>query len=144
MATQHDNLLGFLITDSANAKKDAIHVPIMPTTAATRIRPGQGVRFSEDGSCVSTNSLKSCHGIADPFLTKAIEKGEKFYVLMMPGTVTRLRHEWDSDVLPKNEQAYDKRLEETLQLVKDLQSDLRDAERRAENAESDNSCRGCY
>jgi hypothetical protein len=83
------------------AHRDAIHVAVAPVTAQTRILPGQLV--DKDGG-MGGRAI----GIADPFLPRAIESGERFYIFLFPGSVTSLRHEWthpDFDLASERELA---------------------------------------
>lgn len=69
------------------AHRDAIHVAIAPVVAQRILAPGQQV--DTEGSTVGKPV-----GIVDPFLTRAVDKGEQFYIFLFPNTVTSLRHEW--------------------------------------------------
>jgi hypothetical protein len=58
--------------------RDAIHIAIMSMVATVRLFPGQHLE----------------HGIVDPFLIEPVEKGRRCWLLLYPGTITSLRHEW--------------------------------------------------
>jgi hypothetical protein len=74
-----------------DAKRDAIHIAVAPMTATTELRPGQHI-----GLVDSERAATSEHpiGIVDPFLTKNVRPGERFYLFLYPGSITSLRHEW--------------------------------------------------
>src|SRR5262245_24990334 len=80
---------------AADAGRDAVHVAIFPATSNTEILPGEHVCLIKD----TTDMVVPCGpgrsiGIVDPFLTDPVMRGERFYVLLKPNTVTGLRHEW--------------------------------------------------
>lgn len=78
---------------SEGQKRDAIHIAIAPVVAGEKLRPGQRIGFTGKDNQVGIDS-KSIIGIVDPFLSKSINKGEYFYMLLMPNTITSLRHNW--------------------------------------------------
>jgi hypothetical protein len=76
-----------------DAKRDAIHVAVAPVTAGCAIEPGERVAVRDDEAYTTMFRPTTC-GIADPFLRKTIRKGQRFYVLLDPDSVTDLRHSW--------------------------------------------------
>jgi uncharacterized protein (TIGR02996 family) len=87
--------LGSLIEDG-DRRRDAIHIAVAPVTAAERLQPSQHVGLvSHDTERVGAmRSPTSCIGIVDPFLTQAVEEGQRFWLFLYPNTVTSLRHAW--------------------------------------------------
>lgn len=81
-------LLGKLA--ESDAQKDAIHVAIAPVTAGETLWPGQRIGV-KDG--IGMASDEPC-GIVDPFLTGAVYEGQRFYIVLFPGSITSLRHDW--------------------------------------------------
>lgn len=77
-----------------NDFRDCIHIAITPEVANERLQPGQRVGFVCGRFCGPTSAPI---GIVDPFLTEPVEKGERFWLLMMPGSITSLRHVWQHD-----------------------------------------------
>lgn len=73
--------------------RDAIHVALAPMVAGQDLFPGQHVALSEDSSEAVCDGQKL--GIVDPYLSKKVNKGEKFWLFLYPNTVTSLRHEWE-------------------------------------------------
>lgn len=69
-----------------NEKRDAIHIAVEPTVARERLIPGAHVGV--DGT------TRDPVGIVDPFLTKAVEPGQTFWLLVYPRKITSLRHVW--------------------------------------------------
>lgn len=82
--------LGTIIDD--NAGRDAIHIAVEPVIAAERLLPGQHVGFVHGGSVGAFAAKKI--GIVDPFLPGFLEKGERFWLMIYPRTITSLRHVW--------------------------------------------------
>lgn len=78
-------------------KRDAIHIAIAPVISASLddLQPGQRIGFDRPGTdlYVVGNETDPI-GIVDPFLTKPVAWRKKFWMFLMPNTVTSLRHEW--------------------------------------------------
>lgn len=76
--------------------RDAIHLGVEPVEAGEDIAIGANIGIGTDGKAYSTDfrsDIKAV-GIADPFLTERIEKGEKFWLVVYPRKITSLRHVW--------------------------------------------------
>lgn len=84
--------LGKLI--EASAERDAIHIAIAPVVANESLVPGSRIGFI-DGSTerVSTRTTQVL-GVVDPFLTNTVKRGQRFYMLLLPNTITSLKHVW--------------------------------------------------
>lgn len=87
--------LGKLITTPQS--RDAIHIAIAPVEASHPLRPGERIYIESGMACseVRGNAI----GIVDPFLKKNVLGGERFWMFLMPGTITSLRHEWTHPAL---------------------------------------------
>lgn len=84
-----DLKIGELITIARD--RDAIHVAVAPVIAGESLSPGQHVGVQGDG----TAGFKGPWiGIVDPFLTSQVQRGEKFWLFLYPGSITSLRHDW--------------------------------------------------
>lgn len=87
--------LGQLIT--TEEKRDAIHFAVAPVTCGPQsLKPGWFVKFHIPGN---TEIVRVCEpadavGIIDPFLTVTVHPGESCWMMLMPNTITSLRHEW--------------------------------------------------
>jgi hypothetical protein len=86
----HDIKLGQLVDETQG--RDAVHIAIAPVVAAEQMYPGEHVGLLPDGR-VST-SAEPHIGIADPFLTRRVQPGDRLLVMLYPNTITTLRHEW--------------------------------------------------
>lgn len=91
--------------------RDAIHLAVEPVIAASDLRVGQKIGII-DGIAYPANSRAKqskenpagvfvpYHGIVDPFLPRAVEKGESFWFVMAPRMVASLRHVWEHPDFP--------------------------------------------
>lgn len=84
-----DVVLGKLI-DSPQ-ERDAVHVATVPMTAAELLRPAQRVGIVGEGIAGPSANVV---GIVDPYLTDVVPKGAQFWLCLLPGTVTGMRHHW--------------------------------------------------
>ena len=92
--------LGRLI-ENDDRRRDAIHIAVAPVTAAERLTPGQHVGLIEEGNVELVGPGDKNIGVVDPFLATAVEPGQRFWLLLYPGTVTGLRHVWTHPVFTK-------------------------------------------
>lgn len=93
-----DVQLGSLI--SGEQHRDAIHIAVIPVTASKYLQPGKRVSIDRNGVAMPDDSGI---GIVDPFLQYGPDKGEQFWLVLMPNTVTGMRHHWSHpafDVVP--------------------------------------------
>lgn len=84
--------LGQILDKNVN-QRDAIHIAVAPVTAAHRLMPGLHVSLV-DMDVISSRVKTPTIGIVDPFLTSPVEKGERCWLFLYPGTITGLRHAW--------------------------------------------------
>lgn len=86
-------ILGALLTDES--VRDAIHIAVAPVVAVENLFPGQHVGFVKEGNTADVGTAcKAKIGIVDPFLTEPVQRGQRFWMLLYPNTITSLRHEW--------------------------------------------------
>lgn len=89
-------------------ERDAIHVAVLPVIALGEIQPGErvGVSLRYDGEyTVDPDGSTFAVGIVDPFLKRAVKRGDRCLVLMNPGTTTVPRHHWICPSIPEPEPA---------------------------------------
>ncbi len=79
--------------------RDAVHIAIAPVMAGEALVPGQRVRLSDNGRAYIALWGKEV-GIVDPYLSNIVGAGERFYLFLMPNTVTSLRHVWTHPAFP--------------------------------------------
>jgi hypothetical protein len=80
-----------------DAERDAVHVAIIPVMAGESLFPGQEVGI-EDG--FARRRARPLIGIVDPFLKSRVRDGESCWVLLYPGTITSIRHDWTHPATP--------------------------------------------
>lgn len=109
--------LGALITSVQ--QRDAIHIAVYPVTATEELLPGTPIGFMPDSySHVRNESVRSSPGIVgivDPFLTAPVQTGQMFWMLLIPYSISTLRHEWTHPQIP---QQADVRKNDSIQFLK--------------------------
>lgn len=78
--------------------RDAVHVAVFQVVAPTILYPGKLV--NAEGS-----PRAPFVGIVDPYLKGPVLAGQRCWVMLYPGTITSLRHEWTHwafSAVPKN------------------------------------------
>ncbi len=70
--------------------RDAIHIAVAPVTAGCRLSPGDHVGMMDGEAHRHVEPI----GVVDPFLAVTVARGERFWLLLYPYTITSLRHEW--------------------------------------------------
>lgn len=71
-------------------ERDAVHVSVIAMVAGSTLRPSELVGV-HNGMAVKTNKPI---GLVDPFRPGEVQHGSLFWMFMLPGTVSDLRHEW--------------------------------------------------
>lgn len=98
--------LGQIIEEGRKPLRDAIHVaviPVMCDSYSEPLRPGQPVRihrFGDEGPVAWPSNDEKPDGIVDPYLAAPVQKGQRFWLFLFPGTVTSIRHEWTHPSFP--------------------------------------------
>lgn len=116
--------IGKLITED-DLKKDAIHIAIAPAQAAEMLRPGQRINVINGMAVRAT--YKTEIGIVDPLLKDVVERGDRFWVFMLPDSVTDLKHTWSHPSFPEKEKHL-----------------TREDNEESDMSYEDDGCRGCY
>jgi hypothetical protein len=88
--------LGMIITEKE--KRDAIHLAVEPVEAGELLYPGQDVGL-KDGKAFGLD-LVTPLGIVDPFLTKRVMAGDRFWLVIYPRQIHSLRHVWTHPAFP--------------------------------------------
>lgn len=84
---------------TGNEERDCIHIAILPVIAAENLHRGEeiGLIYGTKDQVKSKQRAYDLNpiGIADPYFEEyTIEKGQRFWCFLFPGTVTGLRHHW--------------------------------------------------
>ena len=95
--------------------RDAIHVAVLPVIAKGNLHPGQFIEvYTKDKkhyARVAVQSQNSTHGICDPFRTGVIYDGVFFWAIMLPGTITDMRHHWTHACIEEEQDIVEHRIE---------------------------------
>lgn len=98
MSNKHWPDLGQLTT---RFSRDAIHMAIIPvTTGDVTLMPGQHVRLDSTGKAVPASQGFDGIGVVSPWLRGPVCPGNRFWLLLNPGTITGLRHDWSHPAFP--------------------------------------------
>lgn len=89
-------------TPEGNARRDSVHMPVVPVVAAFDLDPGQHIGFI-DASMQAVGMKQDSIGVVDPFLPRSVRKGERFWMLLYPGSITSLRHHWTHPAFPEED-----------------------------------------
>lgn len=88
--------LGKLITDG-DRRRDAIHVAVAPVTATCVMKPGTWCEFAQAGNTELVTTATGDNpvvGVVDPYLAHEVGPGDRFWLFLLPGSITGLRHIW--------------------------------------------------
>ncbi len=79
-----------------DARRDAVHVAVVPLVASQALDPGDHFWLDEHGQAKKSTGQRGrlTIGVADPYYDGVILKGERFWGLLYPNTITELRHVW--------------------------------------------------
>jgi hypothetical protein len=80
-------------------KRDAIHLAVEPVIAGHELKPGESIVLS-NGRAVCAHRGEAT-GIVDPFLSRRVQGGERFWMILLPRTITSLRHVWSHPAFPE-------------------------------------------
>lgn len=78
--------------------RDAVHIAVVPVIADESMHPG--TRVTVHAGHAWPAGKKNIVGIVDPYLTEAVANGERFWVFLMPGSITSLVHHWTHPDFP--------------------------------------------
>lgn len=80
------------------AQRDAIHTAIAPVMASEKLEPGDRIKLVSEGSDTvekdNSYAFRQGIGIVDPFLEEPVEQGQRFWMFLLPNTITSLAHHW--------------------------------------------------
>lgn len=82
-------------------KRDAIHLAVVPVKAGEILLPGNHVVVKDGVAFYTKVNGPGGVGIVDPFLPRALRKGERFWLVIYPRKITSLRHVWSHPDFPE-------------------------------------------
>lgn len=81
-------------------ERDAIHIAVLSAVAGEMLVSGAPVCLEADGLPTARMARHSeSVGIVDPFLPRAANAGQRFWVFLHPNSVTGMRHHWSHPVV---------------------------------------------
>lgn len=83
-------LLGKLV--QGNPERDAVHIAVVAVEADGPLSAGMRVGFKDNGRV--GRLPQEVIGVVDPFLTESVYEGDKFWLFLLPNTITSLKHNW--------------------------------------------------
>lgn len=99
VATDALETLGMIIDQ--HQKRDAIHLAVEPVEAGMELEPGQHVGITQGKAFSVHPDMPAALGIVDPFLTCAVRKGQRFWLVVYPRQIQSLRHVWTHPAFPE-------------------------------------------
>ena len=88
---------------SLAAKRDTIHVAVIPAIIADDADAGDFVKIVDtDPLKVASCPKSEAIGIIDPF-SAYVYKNDRVWILLLPGTVTSIRHHWVHTAFPEDD-----------------------------------------
>ncbi|RDJ35710.1 MAG: hypothetical protein DWQ19_12905 [Crenarchaeota archaeon] len=100
-----------------NPGRDAVHIGTIAVRANEDLQPAEHIGFVDKEKLLVAKAnwtdIKRI-GIVDPFLTRRVYKNQKFLLVLYPGTINGLRHEWTHPALDKQTKISKKEAEEWL------------------------------
>lgn len=81
--------LGQLASESD--RRDCVHMALAPVVAGESLVCGDRVGLRDGKAYYGQEPII---GVVDPFLTTNVKPGEMFWLMLLPGTITGLRHVW--------------------------------------------------
>lgn len=89
--------------------RDAIHLAVEAVEAGEVISPGSDIGIAMNGKAYEAGMSRRIDdlvqnvkalGIADPFLKKPVEEGNRFWLVVYPRQIKSLRHVWEHPDFP--------------------------------------------
>lgn len=74
--------------------RDAIHIALIAVTAGEDLNPGTHVGVLADKTYGAPPKGSQPLGVVDPFLSRMVERGDRFWLCLYQNTVTGMRHVW--------------------------------------------------
>lgn len=93
--------MGAVLPDDVGGR-DAVHVAVIAVVASQKLSPGEdvGVLHEQSGGDPMADPAAKPVGKVDPFLTKSVQRGQRFWLYLYPRTITGLNHSWTHPAFP--------------------------------------------
>lgn len=82
---------------NAEGIRDAVHVAVISVVAAHDLAPGERISLADTTLGGPVEKI----GIVDPFRVKPVQRGDLFWLCLMPRSITSLRHQWSHPAFPQ-------------------------------------------
>jgi hypothetical protein len=82
-----------------NSGRDAIHLAVEPVIAGEMLGAGARIKIT-DGKAYAEYT-DAAIGIVDPFVAGPVRPGDRFWLVVLPRTITSLRHVWSHPLFPE-------------------------------------------
>lgn len=108
---------------SEDVKRDAVHFAVEPIVLGERgLRPGDEVGRLADGTF--GRAAEKPLGIIDPFIPKTgvLNKGDRVFLFIEPGTIRSLRHVWEHPEFPDVQAGIAPSVEQSREIMADWAS----------------------
>ena len=81
--------------------RDAIHLAVEPVICGPEnLQAGRLIRLVNGNVAISAKT-EAATGIVDPFIAGTIKPGQRFWFVVLPRTITSLRHVWSHPSFPE-------------------------------------------
>ena len=85
-------LLGTIL--NKRMERDAIHIAVASVVASELLHPGEFINFISPEDIDNVKADSEGIGIVDPFLRTTVQRGDIFWMYLIPGSITSLKHQW--------------------------------------------------
>lgn len=93
--------LGNLVSPENENKRDATHIAVAAVEAGENLVPGNHIGLFDGKARQRGKRI----GIVDPFLSKTVLKGDKFWLYLYPGSITSLEHKWSHPAFSEKQES---------------------------------------
>lgn len=80
--------------------RDAVHIAVVPVLANEQMHPGEHIGLLPNGYA-STHPSVNKIGIVDPYLRDMVRQDQRFFMMLYPGSITSLKHQWTHPAFPE-------------------------------------------
>lgn len=81
-------------------ERDAVHIAVIPVVAGEALASGRHVMLHDGKAYAKALPESAIVGVVDPFLHGGVGEGQRFWLFVLPCTITGLRHQWGHPAFP--------------------------------------------